>query len=101
MFRSSSDGFREELYPSYELLYDASPGLRQLTRGMGCGGRGGVGRVRCIRRAVFRERIRDAQVGAMYEFTCQFATLEPPPPELQQLLGAVHGSQAAMDGLRA
>ena len=29
---------------------------------------------------------------------CQFATLEPPPPELQHLLGAVHGNQEAMDG---
>jgi 2-polyprenyl-6-methoxyphenol hydroxylase-like FAD-dependent oxidoreductase len=44
------------------------------------------------------QRTRDAQVGAMYEFTCQLATLEPPPPELQQLLRAVHGNQAAMDG---
>ena len=44
------------------------------------------------------QRIRDAQVGAMYEFTCELATLEPPPPELQQLLHAVHGNQAAMDG---
>jgi 2-polyprenyl-6-methoxyphenol hydroxylase-like FAD-dependent oxidoreductase len=41
---------------------------------------------------------RDAQVLPMYELTCQFATLEPPPPELQQLLGAVHGNQEAMDG---
>ena len=41
---------------------------------------------------------RDAQVLPMYEFTCQLATLEPPPPEMQQLLGAVHGNQAAMDG---
>ena len=24
--------------------------------------------------------------------------LEPPPPEMQQLLGAVHGNQEAMDG---
>jgi flavin-dependent dehydrogenase len=37
---------------------------------------------------------RDEHVLAMYEFI----TLEPPPPELQQLLGAVHGNQAAMDG---
>ena len=44
------------------------------------------------------QRIRDAQVGAMYDFTCELATLEPPPPELQQLLRAVHGNQAAMDG---
>ena len=39
---------------------------------------------------------RDQQVLPMYELT-QFATLEPPPPELQQLLGAVHGNQQAMD----
>jgi 2-polyprenyl-6-methoxyphenol hydroxylase-like FAD-dependent oxidoreductase len=41
---------------------------------------------------------RDRQVLPMYELTCQFATLEPPPPELQRLLGAVHGNQEAMDG---
>jgi hypothetical protein len=34
----------------------------------------------------------------MYEFTTQLATLEPPPPELQRLLGAMHGNRAAMDG---
>ena len=34
----------------------------------------------------------------MYEFTAQLATLEPPPPEMQQLLGAMHGNQEAMDG---
>ena len=28
-------------------------------------------------------------------------TLEPPPPEMQQLLGAVHGNQEAMDGFVA
>jgi 2-polyprenyl-6-methoxyphenol hydroxylase-like FAD-dependent oxidoreductase len=43
------------------------------------------------------QRTRDARVKAMYDFTCQLATLEPPPPELQQLLGAVHGNQKAMD----
>ena len=41
---------------------------------------------------------RDGRVLPMYEFTTQLATLEPPPPELQQLLGAVHGNQDAMDG---
>ena len=41
---------------------------------------------------------RDQQVLPMYEFTTQLATLEPPPPELQHLLGAVHGNQEAMDG---
>ncbi|MPZ59501.1 MAG: oxidoreductase [Rhizobiales bacterium] len=44
------------------------------------------------------QRTRDARVKAMYEFTCQLATLEPPPPEMQQLFGAVHGNQKAMDG---
>ena len=44
------------------------------------------------------QEARDAHVLPMFEFTCQLATLEPPPPEMQQLLGAVHGNQAAMDG---
>jgi 2-polyprenyl-6-methoxyphenol hydroxylase-like FAD-dependent oxidoreductase len=47
--------------------------------------------------ADYQER-RDAQVLAMYEFTTELATLEPPPPELQQLLGAMPGNQEAMDG---
>jgi 2-polyprenyl-6-methoxyphenol hydroxylase-like FAD-dependent oxidoreductase len=41
---------------------------------------------------------RDSQVLPMYEFTCDFAKLEPPPPEQQQLMGAVYGNQEAMDG---
>jgi flavin-dependent dehydrogenase len=41
---------------------------------------------------------RDEHVLPMFEFTCQLATLEPPPPELQQVLGAVHGNQDAMNG---
>ena len=32
-----------------------------------------------------------------YEFTAQLATLEPPPPEMQQLLAAIDGNPAAMD----
>ena len=40
---------------------------------------------------------RDAATLPMYEFTTQMATLEPPPPELQQLLGAIAGNQTAMD----
>lgn len=43
------------------------------------------------------QRTRDARVKAMYEFTCHLATLEPPPPETQQLFAAVHGNQKAMD----
>jgi flavin-dependent dehydrogenase len=41
---------------------------------------------------------RDRQVLPMYELTTQFATLEPPPPETQQLMAAMHGNQEAMDG---
>jgi 2-polyprenyl-6-methoxyphenol hydroxylase-like FAD-dependent oxidoreductase len=40
---------------------------------------------------------RDARVVPIYEFTTQLATLDPPPPEMQQLLGAVHGNRDAMD----
>ena len=43
------------------------------------------------------QRTRDG-VLPMFEFTCDFATLEPPPPELQQLLFAMRGNQQAMDG---
>ena len=41
---------------------------------------------------------RDGAVLPMYELTCQLATLEPPPPEVQHLLAAMHGNQDAMDG---
>jgi len=41
---------------------------------------------------------RDEQVLPVYGFTQQIASMEPPPPELQQLLAAVHGNQEAMDG---
>ena len=41
---------------------------------------------------------RDRHVLAMYEFTAELASQEPPPPELQRLLGAMHGNQEAMDG---
>jgi 2-polyprenyl-6-methoxyphenol hydroxylase-like FAD-dependent oxidoreductase len=41
---------------------------------------------------------RDEHVLPMYEFTYQLASLEPPPPEMQALLGAIYGNQDAMDG---
>jgi 2-polyprenyl-6-methoxyphenol hydroxylase-like FAD-dependent oxidoreductase len=41
---------------------------------------------------------RDRQVLPMYEFTTQLATLEPPPPELQQVFAAMRGNHDAMDG---
>jgi len=44
------------------------------------------------------QRDRDEHVLPIYEFTCQLATLEPPPPEMQHMLGAIQGHQQAMDG---
>jgi 2-polyprenyl-6-methoxyphenol hydroxylase-like FAD-dependent oxidoreductase len=41
---------------------------------------------------------RDERVSAMYEFTAQFAAMQPPPPEMQALFGAMHGNPDAMDG---
>jgi hypothetical protein len=43
------------------------------------------------------QQTRDGRVLPIYEFTTQLATLEAPPPEMQQLLGAVHGDQDAMN----
>ncbi|HJS81109.1 MAG TPA: FAD-dependent monooxygenase, partial [Vitreimonas sp.] len=43
------------------------------------------------------QQARDADVAAMYDFTYMLAALEPPPPDLQRLLGAVHGNRQAMD----
>ena len=44
------------------------------------------------------QRTRDEHVMAIFELTKQFASLEPPPPEMQQLIGAMAGNQEAMDG---
>jgi len=44
------------------------------------------------------QRARDERVFPIFEFTCQVATLEPPPPELAKVLHAAHGNQEAMDG---
>jgi flavin-dependent dehydrogenase len=41
---------------------------------------------------------RDEHAGPIFEFTTQLATLEPPPPEMQQLLAAIAGNHPAMDG---
>jgi 2-polyprenyl-6-methoxyphenol hydroxylase-like FAD-dependent oxidoreductase len=38
---------------------------------------------------------RDRRVKPMYDFTCQMATLEPPPPHMQQLFAALRGNQEA------
>jgi flavin-dependent dehydrogenase len=43
------------------------------------------------------QQTRDTKAFPIYEFTTQLATMEPPPPEMQQLLGAVYGNQDAMN----
>jgi hypothetical protein len=40
---------------------------------------------------------RDRLSLPFYEFTAQLATLQPPPPEVQQVLAALQGNQEAMD----
>ena len=42
-------------------------------------------------------RARDEQSGPIYGLTCDFAKLEPPPPQMLQLFGAIHGNSEAMD----
>ena len=41
------------------------------------------------------EAARNERVRPMYEFTSQLATLEPPPPEMQALFGALRHNQDA------
>lgn len=43
------------------------------------------------------QRERDERAMAMFDFTVQLARLQPPPPEMQQLLAAIARSQPAMD----
>jgi flavin-dependent dehydrogenase len=44
------------------------------------------------------QRARDDNVLSMYDFTCQLASLQPPPPEMQHVFQAMRGNQRAMDG---
>jgi flavin-dependent dehydrogenase len=43
------------------------------------------------------EQQRNQAAMALYDLTCQFAMLAPPPPEMQQLFAALRGNQAATD----
>ncbi len=43
------------------------------------------------------ERKRNEHALPMFGFTCQLAALEPPPPEMQRLLGAIQGNREEMD----
>jgi flavin-dependent dehydrogenase len=44
------------------------------------------------------QRARDDAAMPVYGLTCDFAKIEPPPPEMQHLIGAMQGNQEAMDG---
>ncbi|MEU9305942.1 NAD(P)/FAD-dependent oxidoreductase, partial [Streptomyces sp. NPDC048269] len=44
------------------------------------------------------QEARDARVREMYEFTADFANLDPPTPEMQQMFGAIAQRQETMDG---
>jgi hypothetical protein len=41
------------------------------------------------------EVARNQRVRPMYEFTAQLAALEPPPPQMRALFGALRGNQDA------
>jgi flavin-dependent dehydrogenase len=43
------------------------------------------------------QEARDVAATPVYEFTCEFANVAPPPPEMQQLIGAMQGNQEAQD----
>ena len=43
------------------------------------------------------QAVRDAAVSGIYELTCELATLEPPTPEMQQVLGSLVGDRTGMD----
>jgi 2-polyprenyl-6-methoxyphenol hydroxylase-like FAD-dependent oxidoreductase len=43
------------------------------------------------------ETTRNERVRPMYEFTTKLASLEPPPPEMQALFGALRGNQDAIN----
>jgi 2-polyprenyl-6-methoxyphenol hydroxylase-like FAD-dependent oxidoreductase len=43
------------------------------------------------------QHTRDETTLPMYELTLKFASFEPPPPEMEQLLGAIHGNPQATE----
>ena len=55
------------------------------------------GRRSCEQAMSDYQQTRDHEALPVYEFTDDFAQLQPPPPEMQRLIGAMHGNQAAMD----
>jgi 2-polyprenyl-6-methoxyphenol hydroxylase-like FAD-dependent oxidoreductase len=43
------------------------------------------------------QKSRDHEAMPVYDFTDEFAMLQPPPPEMRQLIGAMRGNQEAMN----
>ena len=77
-------------------IHDALPRRRALCHGAG---RGVLRRQRLRRPRWAATRPRATSRSCRCTSSpAELATLEPPPPELQQLLAAVHGNQEAMDG---
>jgi flavin-dependent dehydrogenase len=74
-----NDAFRDAELVA-EGLHDALGGERSFNEAMGA-----------------YQEARDAAAMPVYEFTCEFAKVAPPPPEMQQLIGAMHGNQEAQD----
>ncbi len=74
-----NDAFRDaELL--VDALDDAFQGRRSYEKGM-----------------IDYQKSRDREAMPVYDFTDDFAMLQPPPPEMQQLIGAMQGNQEAMN----
>jgi flavin-dependent dehydrogenase len=56
----------------------------------GLSGRGALNELLAAHETTRNERVRP-----MYEFTCELAALDPPPPHMQELFSALHGNQEA------
>ena len=112
-FRAATDlagYFRKPFGPGWALVGDAGYHLHPITAQGITDAFMDAERLTDALDAVFTERrtyddamatyqsARDEQAMPMYEMTFGFAQLDqPPPPETQQLLGAVAGNQQAMD----
>ena len=77
-----------------EGISDAFRDAELLTEALdeGLSGRGGLEEAL----AGYEQRRNEAAL-PLYEFTCQLATLQEPPPEMQQLFGALRGNQEQTD----
>lgn len=56
---------------------------------------GWSGRRRLGEALAAHQKSRDQRAKPMYDFTCQLATLEPPPPQMRQLFAALRENQEA------